>query len=104
MGKLMTALAATAAVAGSATAFYFPGWPADGLPRPATLYAAPPGQAWPVEAIRTESLLSRPPSAVLDPVTLVPARTVPEPTTFLLAAAGLTMVRVMYRRPGSRVG
>ena len=85
----MWAGAATLMVAGPAAAFYFPGWPADGLPRTPTLYGATTGFLPP--DFQTDVTLIRPPGAVVTPDRPNP-QTVPEPATFALAAFGLMVI------------
>ena len=85
-------LAATALVAGPAAAFYFPGWPADGLPRPPNLYEYQVSVG-PADVF-TDTRFSQPPGGA----SATPPRTVPEPATLLLAAMGLATVLVR-RRP-----
>jgi hypothetical protein len=95
---------------GPAAAFYFPGWPADGLPRAPTLLGpsvrlwTPPGQPG---GDRPPPPIDRPPTDIPpgEWVDKPPApQVVPEPATIALAALGLGAIAVRRswatRQPG----
>lgn len=100
----LTAGAVGLLAAGPAAAFYFPGWPADGLPRGPTLLGPSvqqwtPPPLWPWSGYGTPPPLDRPaPGDERPPAPQV----VPEPATLALAALGLgaVAVRRATRRPG----
>ncbi len=83
--------------AGPAAAFYFPGYPGDGLPpRPTVMAPGVARLALPPDGIRADDPLD--PPTFLDslgpPPLLDPPPDVPEPATLALAVAGVGVVAV----------
>ena len=97
MRRGMWACAVALVAAGPAAAFYFPGWPADGLRTVPTLYGPSVGVAPPEPAV--DRAFTRP---LLAPQAEPPR--VPEPSTLVLAGIGLLAVRRRLGAPAACTG